>query len=398
MNAKKQYDAVVAGHVCLDITPRFHDAGTSEISKILTAGKLVNVGNASISTGGAVSNTGLGMVRLGSRIALMGKIGNDFFGTGIKGVFSSMGADDTLHIVEGEETSYSVVIAPLGIDRIFLHHPGANDTFRADDVNYDLVSRARLFHFGYPPLMKAIYSNGGAELIEMFRRVKKLGVTTSLDMSLPDPRSESGMVNWSGILDELLPLVDIAPFSAEETIFMLNRPRFDKIKSTSNCCDPMDLFTHNDFLDAGRALISRGAKIAAVKCGSRGILLCTAEMKKLSKMGAAAPRHPDSWANRELWEEAFEVKDVVSTTGAGDSAIAGLLTGLLKGNCPEDSLAAAACAGAQNVQALDAISGIHSWEDTMAMIPGWKKRREQPGPEWSYNETFRIWRGPGDRA
>ena len=49
-------------------------------------------------------------------------------------------ADAALTVVPGEGTSYSIVLAPPGIDRVFLHHPGANDTFCADDVNYALVS------------------------------------------------------------------------------------------------------------------------------------------------------------------------------------------------------------------------------------------------------------------
>ncbi len=398
MSANYEYDAVVAGHVCLDITPRFHDAKAREIAKLLVPGKLINVGNAALSTGGTVSNTGLGMARLGARVALMGKIGNDLFGTGIQAVFKAWGAAEALNIADDEETSYSVVIAPPGIDRIFLHHPGANDTFSSDDVNYELAAKARLFHFGYPPLMKQFYINDGSELIKMLSRVKRLGITTSLDMSLPDPQSDSGRVNWATILDKALPMIDIAPFSAEEVLFMLNRSRFDEIKQKQDCCDPMEAFTPDDFLWAGRELLSRGARIALVKCGSRGMLLCTAKRDRLAGMGPAAPRNLELWSNRELWEESFEVAKVVSTTGAGDSAIAGFLAGLLKGCGPEDSLAAAACTGAQNVRVMDAISGIHSWDETMAMIPGWQKRREQPGQDWTYDETIRVWHGPGDKA
>jgi sugar/nucleoside kinase (ribokinase family) len=140
MRANHEYDAVVAGHVCLDITPRFHDAGARDIAKLLAPGKLINVGNAALSTGGAVSNTGIGMARLGARVALMGKIGNDLFGSGIQAVFKAMGADDALKVAVAEYTSYTVVIAPPGIDRIFLHHPGANDSFRADDVIFELTA------------------------------------------------------------------------------------------------------------------------------------------------------------------------------------------------------------------------------------------------------------------
>ena len=60
--------------------------------------------------------------------------------------------------------SGSVIISPPGMDRIFLHDPGANNTFGAEDVNYQLVTETALFHFGYPPLMRGFYSDNGAEL------------------------------------------------------------------------------------------------------------------------------------------------------------------------------------------------------------------------------------------
>ena len=64
-------------------------------------------------------------------------------------------------------TSYTVVINPPGIDRIFLHCPGANDTFSADDVRYDLLADVTLFHFGYPPLMKQMHADGGTQVASM---------------------------------------------------------------------------------------------------------------------------------------------------------------------------------------------------------------------------------------
>ena len=44
---------IVAGHICLDITPEFPDNG-KKISDIFLPGKLVEMKGASVSTGGAV--------------------------------------------------------------------------------------------------------------------------------------------------------------------------------------------------------------------------------------------------------------------------------------------------------------------------------------------------------
>ena len=100
----------------------------------------------------------------------MGKVGDDLFGQAIKQI---VGAYDP-HLAAGMivdktvSTSYTVVVNPPGLDRILLHCPGANNTFKAADVRYELVSEVQLFHFGYPPLMKLMFAEGGAQLTDIF--------------------------------------------------------------------------------------------------------------------------------------------------------------------------------------------------------------------------------------
>ena len=72
-------DVVVAGHICLDIIPEFYNSN-KPIDELFIPGKLINMGKVRISTGG-VSNTGIAMSKLGTNVSLMGKIGDDIFGT-----------------------------------------------------------------------------------------------------------------------------------------------------------------------------------------------------------------------------------------------------------------------------------------------------------------------------
>ncbi len=88
----------------------------------------------------------------------------------------------------------------MEVDRRFLHHPGANDDFCADDIQYAQIKEEKIFHFGYPPLMKNMYINDGSQLAELFKQVKECGLTTSLDMAFPDPNSPSGKANWRATL------------------------------------------------------------------------------------------------------------------------------------------------------------------------------------------------------
>ena len=52
---------IAAGHICLDITPVFPEKTISAVTDILLPGKLIQMGDARIHTGGAVANTGLAM-------------------------------------------------------------------------------------------------------------------------------------------------------------------------------------------------------------------------------------------------------------------------------------------------------------------------------------------------
>ena len=150
------YAAVVAGHLCLDIIPDLTINAHSRFDTLFVPGHLTEVGPVTLSTGGPVSNTGLAMNKLGIRTQLMGKVGNDLFGQAVRQVVASYGADlaDGMLVDETASTSYTVIINPPGVDRIFLHCPGANDTFCAGDVRYDVLAGVRLFHFGYPPIMR----------------------------------------------------------------------------------------------------------------------------------------------------------------------------------------------------------------------------------------------------
>ncbi len=386
---------VVAGHICCDIIPSFMKA--ARMDEIFIPGKLVNVGGAIVSTGGPVSNTGMAMSILGVKTTLMGKIGDDFFGDGVIQLLEARNADSDMIVAKGGQTSYTVVIAPPGIDRVFLHNPGANDTFCADDIDYQAVKRSKLFHFGYPPLMKRMFENDGAELIEIFRRVKESGVTTSLDMSLPDANSDSGRVDWERVLSRLLPYVDIYMPSIEETMFMLARDQYDKLNRNAGGGDMLEGLDLNILQVLGEKLTAMGSKIVVIKCGIHGYYIRTGNAEAISEIGRAKPADAGNWACRELHEESFHVPDVASATGSGDSSIAGFLTSYLNGRSIEDAIRIACAVGGQNVRVFDALSGIKTWQQTLDMIPGWNKNRHEiPGGYWRYDNDRAVWVGKKD--
>ena len=81
-------EAVVAGHLCLDIIPQFISDAGGDMGAYVAPGRLTEVGTVSLSTGGAVSNTGINLHHLGVETRLMGKIGKDLFGQAILDIVS----------------------------------------------------------------------------------------------------------------------------------------------------------------------------------------------------------------------------------------------------------------------------------------------------------------------
>jgi len=394
----RDLSTVVAGHICLDIIPEIAGGSVEEGKAMLLPGHLTEVGPATLSTGGPVSNTGLALHRLGIPTRLMGKTGDDLFGSAVSELIG--GIDSSLlggMIVDAEvATSYTVVLNPPGIDRLLFHCPGANDTFAADDIDYDAVADATLFHFGYPPLMKRMYDDGGEQLSEIYRRVKETGVTTSMDMALPDPFTPGGKADWRGILSEALPYVDIFLPSVEEIIYMLRKDVYEKLDIANQGSAFLARLQPDLLSDLSEELLNMGAKIVCLKCGDRGFYLRTAGVESIHSLGKGLPTAADAWPERELWAPCFQA-DVVGTAGSGDATIAGFLSAFLRDLSPEESALAAVAVGACNVEKSDTLSGIRSWEATMSrMASGWKMHEMTlDDPAWAYDAEHKIWRAGG---
>lgn len=389
---------MVAGHICLDIAPGFNPELKGSFDRIFAPGKLINVEDAVIGAGGAVSNTGLAMARLGIDVELNGKVGNDEFGGIIKSIVGKERAT-SFKTVPGQSSSYSIVLALPGVDRIFLHHPGTNNTFTSDDIDYDALSQCRLLHFGYPTLMRKMYENNGKELYEIFKKAKELGVVTSLDMTLPDANSDSGKANWQKIFEKALPYVDIFLPSVEEIAYMLDMELFKKRKSQSNGRDPVLAYTGEDCSRLSGKLFDLGVKIAAIKVGIKGYYLRTAGNDVLKTL-VPVSKDLDLWAEREIWANSYKTEKFGSATGAGDATIAGFLTAFLKGLDPVQSVKAANLLGWQNVREVDTLSGIEDWQTTIGMIEDDNKELNPliiDDTGWWFCESEKVYFGPHDK-
>jgi sugar/nucleoside kinase (ribokinase family) len=393
-------EAIVAGHLCLDIIPSFTVDLGDDPSAYLIPGRLTEVGPATLCTGGPVSNAGINLHKLGVCTQLMGKIGDDAFGKVILDIVKGYDLDLAQGMITDsrESSSYTVVIDPPGVDRIFLHDPGANHTFGADDVRYALLAEARLFHFGYPPLMARMYADGGRELSEIFRNAKETGITTSLDLSMPDPAGMSGRADWRLILTRTLPHVDLFVPSVEELFFMLRRERFEQLTAQVGAINVLSSLTVEEIVSLADEVLAMGTKIVLLKAGMRGIYLGTG--MALSGMGRGAPKDRVAWSQRQLWSPCFRPDVVVSTVGTGDAAIAGFLAAVLRDTLPVLALNMAVATGASCVEEAGALGGVRNWAQTMTRIEaGWGKDTSDLMPAgWVWDQQTAVWCGPDDRG
>jgi len=366
--ARPAWDVVVAGHVSLDVFPTLHGPVKVE------PGELVLVGPAVLSTGGVVANTGLALHRLGVSVGLFAKVGADLFGGAVRESLAAHGEHLAagIEVCSDEATSYTIVIAPPGEDRCFLHCPGANQTFGADDVPYDELAGVRLFHFGYPPLMPRMYAEDGAQLTEMFARVAEAGVATSLDLCVPDPDSDAGRIDWVEVLRRALPCVDVFAPSLDELLAMFDPSAHRRLKAGAPLAPVADSAR---LTELGSRLTAMGAVVVAIKLGDQGLYLRTTADP--ARMGAFCERlalRADAWLDRELLSPCFQARRVSGTTGSGDATIAGLLAALLRGAGPCEAATSATAVGACSVEAIDPISGIPTWTQVAERIAeGWPR-------------------------
>ena len=394
MNPKKA-QVIVAGHLCLDLVPAFEQEHLQKFSEMFVPGRLIHVGESVLSSGGAVSNTGIALQQLGISTQLMGKIGDDLFGKGVQDVLAPFQEGLKLIVDPTTSTSYSYVIAPPGIDRIFLHHPGANDTFCADDLDFDLVSRASLFHFGYPPLMRRMYCDNGVELSELMKKVKEKNVTTSLDLALPDPDSEAGQADWLQILTRTLPYTDVFFPSIEEILFMLDRPVFDAITARVNATGIsfIDAYDMNHLAGLSERILGFGCAVVVIKLGYKGLYMRTAGAEKLAGIGAGAPADLSGWADQAWFAPSYSVAKIASTAGAGDASIAGVLAGILSGQPSFLSLKLGCAVAAQKIQIRKSFGGIDPLENLLPQIDGMKQDTVRDIPAgWTYDTDRKIWK------
>jgi sugar/nucleoside kinase (ribokinase family) len=302
------HSVLVAGHLCIDITPEL--TGVPE----LVPGQLYEIGSAELTLGGCVANTGLALAVAGVPTRVCSRVGNDRLGEIARRLLTEQGVDlQGVTTTAGAATSYSIVLQLPGRDRTFWHHPGANAVFKGQEVSLDGVD---ILHFGYPPLLPALLVDDAAPLLNLLKEARSRHITTSLDLAVVDRRSRAAEVDWRRVFARIMPYVDIATPSIDDLTSALVITRTSNDDLVEEC--------------AGR-LVEDGCAVAVVSAGARGAYAVSAGADRLAVAGAALSSVRSTWSSTAEWVPAAAPRRVVSTTGAGDAASAGLLYGLAQG-------------------------------------------------------------------
>lgn len=358
-----QYDAVVAGYLCVDMVPEFpqHEPVTS-ISDFLKPGRLIEIDGVGFSLGGVVANTGLAMNKFNRKVFLNGLVGNDLIGKIARDWLEKYGLSEGIKTTDRAGTAFGIVIAPPGVDRIFLESPGCSKIFDIDFVDFGAISRCRLFHFGYPPLLRQFYRDDGKQLCSMFSRIQEMGVVTSLDFSLPDSQSESGKQDWPKIMQRVLPYTDIFVPSLEEVLQIMRPDEYQTICSATGNSDIIDVVSIATIRGIGRTIIDCGVKIVLIKAGHRGSYLLTGDVSSLN-LKAGFDLSTADWNDRELWCNAYvaDPEKVKNATGAGDTAVAAFLSAILDGENPDAAMKYASNAGRNSLYCLNICDELSDW-------------------------------------
>ncbi len=287
MRTKARLDVIVAGEINVDLILR--EAPPLELDKELLAEDMDLV------LGGSSSITAFNLARLGARVGFVGVVGEDAFGRYCAERLRWAGVDLTHLKWIGKEKTGITVWLTRGPRRAGVTYPGTIALLRGADVPSEYLARARHLHVGAYFFQTRLHAGAPA----LFRRARKLGLTTSVDTNY-DPAEQ-----WDSGLRAVL---------KETDIFFPNEDEARRLTGL------------DEVADAAAAL--RKLPIVVVKRGAQGALV-------ESEQGM-------------FTVPAVRVK-AVEMTGAGDSFNAGFLSRFVRGASLEECARAGVEAGARAV-------------------------------------------------
>jgi len=300
-------EVVTAGIIVADILAQ-------SIDRYPEKGKLVLFDRLELHVGGCAANAANALGRLGRSVAVMGRVGRDVFGDHCIAEIRASNVDTSyIRRGPGEPTSASFVAIGSDGERAFFHIIGANASFSLEDIDQEVIAQAKVLLVAGTYVLPGLDGEPTAQLLA---RAREAGVTTVLDCVYNDRVAE--------------PLAVVAPSLPHLDYFVPNLTEAELITGRHGPRQCAEVF------------LTAGCGCVVVKLGERGVYCLTR-------------------GGEEVWALAYEVP-VVDATGAGDSWVAGFLTGLLEGWPLRESLLCGNAVGAQAVGAVGCTTSIPTFD------------------------------------
>lgn len=237
--------------------------------------------------GGAPANVAVGIARLGGSSAFIGKVGEDEFGYMLAEILKENNVNkEGMRFDPGARTALAFVTLRNDGERefMFYRNPSADMLLQEDELDLDLIRKAKIFHYGSISLITEPCKSAH---IAATKAAKDAGVILSYDPNLRLPLWPSAESAREGILS-IWETADIIKISEEEISFLTNGE------------DPYDD-------SVVRKLYHPNLKLLLVTEGPDGCRYYTKEFSGRVK--------------------GMKV-NAVDTTGAGDAFVAGILSQL----------------------------------------------------------------------
>jgi sugar/nucleoside kinase (ribokinase family) len=311
-------DVTIAGEVNLDLI-------VYGLAESLPLDREILATNFEMTLGSSSAILAHNLSVLGTQVGFAARYGDDAMGRIAMERLSESHVDLSRCIRSSGNAKTGVTIL-LAHDRSrrILTYPGVMFDLTADDLDLDYLASARHFHLSSLFLLRGLH----AGLPTMLRELKRRGLTLSLDTN-DDPEDR-----WGGVLDEILPLIDVL------------LPNDDEIRRIAR----------RETVDDALSFLGKTVPLIAVKCGRQGAIV--------------------QQGSRRIHVAGLTI-DPVDTIGAGDSFNAGFLNAWLRGENPEVCARAGNITGALSTQRP---GGTEAFRDR-DMLHGFLHEHQFPGIE-----------------
>lgn len=306
----KKYDIITFGDMCVDLIV----TGDDVVPQFGQVEKLV--GDYELEMGGSCNIFACQAAKLGLKVGILGRVGDDDFGRLVLRRLSESGVDIRHVIID------STIKTGLGValckddDRAILTYLGSLSEVYPEDISDDFLCSARHLHHG----SFFLHTNLRPSIPEIFQRARDLDLTTSLDTNWDPDES------WNSNLNETLALTHVFLPNDQEARFISGKDEEEA---------------------AFKIFQEIGVAITAIKLGTDGAVMAAGNQR----FSCVLPEVTGG-----------------DSIGAGDSFDAGLLAGWLRGLPMADCLKIASHCGREAASQVGGLSGQPDWAQVQHLV------------------------------